>query len=29
MRAVTYQGPNRVEVNKVEDPKIEKKMTLL
>ncbi len=25
MKAVTYQGPNRVQVSKVEDPKIEKK----
>lgn len=25
MKAVTYQGPNHVEVKQVEDPKIQKK----
>ena len=29
MKAVTYQGPNSVEVKQVEDAKLKKKMMLL
>ncbi|MDQ0269738.1 hypothetical protein J2S17_001610 [Cytobacillus purgationiresistens] len=29
MKAVTYQGPNHVQVNQVEDAKLGKKMILL
>lgn len=29
MKAVTYQGPNHVQVNQVEDAKLEKKTILL
>ncbi len=29
MKAVTYQGPNKVQVKQVDDAKLEKKMILL
>ncbi|KFL63833.1 hypothetical protein ACUXG3_004113 [Bacillus thuringiensis] len=29
MKAVTYQGPNQVQVKQVDDAKLEKKMILL